>query len=147
MRDRAVAWISTTVLVLLGCGPAGVVRSASPSQQVPIDVELDVEFSLGRGEVARLTSTNVAMQFDRVSADSRCPTGVTCVWEGDATVWLRARIGEASRALELHTSQRFSTEASVEGLLVRLIKLAPRPDRSGPPDPTQYVVTLMVTRP
>ncbi|MGI0057365.1 MAG: hypothetical protein ACREAK_08340, partial [Nitrosarchaeum sp.] len=46
---------------------------------------LDVPFSLRIGESANMDST-LDFTFLNVTEDSRCPTDVTCIWEGSVSV-------------------------------------------------------------
>ena len=52
-----------------------------------------VEVELRAGASVRLESGEQMIVFEKVEGDSRCPKGVTCVWEGDAAV--RLSIGPA----------------------------------------------------
>lgn len=52
------------------------------------EVPLDTAFALKVGETTTIASTDLTVTLADV-ADSRCPHGVTCVWEGEARVTLR----------------------------------------------------------
>lgn len=43
---------------------------------------LGEEFSLRMGETAGIEGEELLIRFVEVTEDSRCPTGVVCVWEG-----------------------------------------------------------------
>jgi hypothetical protein len=101
-------------------------------------------FTLAPGETAQVEGTGFAVTFESVSADSRCPSDVTCVWEGDAVVLVSLRPATTSPR-ELHTSGRFATEAEVDGYRVRLVELAPVPRSGASPAPSAYRLTLVVT--
>jgi hypothetical protein len=102
----------------------------------------EVQVALGQSQrVGALT-----VRFDEVSADSRCPLGVQCVWEGDAVVLLTVTATARSGALELHTAGRFPREGTYEGYRVRLVSLEPQPRAGEPVRVDQYRATLMVTR-
>jgi len=45
-------------------------------------VDLGQEFSLHIGESASIKGEELKVEFLEISEDSRCPTGVVCVWEG-----------------------------------------------------------------
>jgi hypothetical protein len=81
--------------------------------------------------------------FVRVRDDSRCPTGVTCIWEGDAIVELRLQTsGGGSESLELHANPQFTRQATVHGITIALERLAPHPKPDEPVPPAAYVATL-----
>jgi hypothetical protein len=99
------------------------------------NVVLDEEFELAPGESARIGATNLTVVFDSVSADSRCPVDVVCIWEGDATVAVSVRQSSGEKAvLELHTSAGSAREKPYGGYMVRLVGLQPQP-RQGIPIP------------
>ena len=80
--------------------------------------------------------------------DSRCPIGVQCVWEGDATVILavsQAGTSDTTR-IELHTSTRFATRAAYKDLNIRLERVDPYPHKDMKIQLADYVATLAITR-
>jgi hypothetical protein len=114
----------------------------------PGSVALGERFELGAGESARIEGEDVAIELDRVVADSRCAVGVTCVWEGDAVVRVRLRVGsQPAVALELHTAARAgSAAAGAHGYRVRLVGLEPHPVEGRATPPEAYRAALEVTR-
>ena len=89
-----------------------------------------------------------AVQFLDVPEESRCPVGVQCVWEGDATVilaLLQAGTSDTTR-IELHTSRRFAKDGTYKDLKIRLDKLDPYPQKDMKPALADYVVTLTTSR-
>jgi hypothetical protein len=125
-----------TLLLLASCG-------TSPA--APRSVRLAEPFTLAPGETAQVEGAGLAVTFESVRADSRCPIDVTCVWEGDAVVLVSARPA-TSTPRELHTSGRFATEAEAGEYRVRLVTLAPAPRQGASPAPGDYRVTLVITR-
>ena len=47
-----------------------------------VKVHLDEEFSLKSGQTVVISGENLKIEFIEVTEDSRCPKGVTCIWEG-----------------------------------------------------------------
>jgi hypothetical protein len=102
------------------------------------------EVVLAPGESARFQG--LALTFDGVSGDSRCPIGVTCIWEGDAVVELTASAPPAAgQVLELHTAGQFPREGTHGGFRIALVSLTPHPRENQPVRPSQYRATLRVT--
>jgi hypothetical protein len=62
-----------------------------------------------------------------LTEDSRCPSGVSWVWAGDAVVPIAVvdSTGRTTR-LELHTNTSFDTAASVDDLSVHINELRTR---------------------
>lgn len=81
--------------------------------------------------------------FDGVSADSRCPKGVRCVWAGDATVrvWVQ-RGAEPKLQRELHTTPGATQAVRLLGHELRLLQLDPYPLAGQPTAAAAYRATL-----
>ena len=121
--------------------------SCATSPTTPRAVSLADRFTLAPGQTAQIEGAGLRVTFESVSADSRCPVDVTCVWEGDAVVVVSVRPAEAAPARhELHTAGRYPTEADAGDYRVRLVDLAPVPRSGASPAPADYRATLLVTR-
>lgn len=132
----------------LGCGsrvsaptaPGGDPDFSPTSQAAPVQATLRV------GEIYEAAGGKGRVTFTGVAADSRCPKGVTCVWEGDAAVDLRIQSGSAAAVtLQLHTNDRFDREAMAGGLRLRLESLDPYPDADRPIAAGDYRVVLSIS--
>jgi hypothetical protein len=113
---KARSLFSLAALGLTTCG-----LSTDPSQQVDGDIPLEV------GDEARIPGTVLRISFIQVNADSRCPSGAVCVWEGDAEVAIGLTAGSGpTQLVELHTTlDPRSVEFS--GVRVTLADLVPYP--------------------
>jgi hypothetical protein len=121
-------------LVCLGCG--GDARER-PGPVVPIGFP----FKLAPGQHTAIEGTELAVGFDGVIEDARCPADVVCVWEGTARLdaWLQE--GGGRREIVLQTSpSRFETDR----FTIEVRALEPFPHSNVPIDPRGYVVTLAV---
>jgi len=77
---------------------------------------------------AAVFEDGLTVTFERVVEDSRCPTTVQCVWEGNAEVALEVVMpGESAASLRLNTNPSFPTEASYHTYTVTLLGLEPYP--------------------
>jgi hypothetical protein len=102
------------------------------------------EFQLLVGQQVSIPAENLWLRFLGVDSDSRCPSDVTCVWEGDGAVLIEVAplVGDA-KTDTLHTT--LEPKAIELGLLeLALIRLDPYPSTQAPIEPDQYVVTLTV---
>ena len=105
-------------------------------------------FDLKFGQSADVAGTNLRLTFTRVAGDSRCPTDVVCVWEGDAEIAIRidrggTRVGNA----ELHTSPRTGGLRAVDldgQHVLHLESVAPATHSSRRIPDAEYVATLLV---
>jgi hypothetical protein len=120
--------------------------------------QLGEEFILALGDSIPLDGTPYSVEFEKVIADSRCRTGATCVWEGNARIQIRLRelathkppdgklpVEGIDLPVELNTSAKFPKEKNVFGLVVELRRLEPRPHV----DTTTkgYIATLVARKP
>lgn len=139
--------------VLCAAGLAACSRESTAPAQAPgppvaaasATVSLDQPFELGVGRSATVAGEGVTVRFEGVPSDSRCPTGVQCVWAGDALVHAVLSKDRKAFGAELHTTL---DPRSVDYLTynVALVSLAPYPSTSGSISQSQYRATFVVTR-
>jgi hypothetical protein len=106
-----------------------------------------VEHVLAIGESIALPEKALTVTFEAVVEDSRCPTGVECIWEGDAAV--RLRLDEREKAIAthvLHTSSRLQQVFEHGDVMVRLVNVAPHPPVDAPIRPQDYRITVTSSR-
>jgi hypothetical protein len=121
--------------------------SCSTSPTSPRAVNVGDRFTLAPGQTAQVEVTGLRVTFESVTADSRCPVDVTCVWEGDAVVVVSLRSASAGATQhDLHTAGRLPSEAQEGDYRVRLVDLAPVPRQGRPPGPGDYRATFVVAR-
>jgi len=69
--------------IVIGIAIPGVVLTASGhSLYSKLKVSLNEEFDLSIGQCISITGESLQVRFKDVIADSRCPRGVICIWEG-----------------------------------------------------------------
>lgn len=104
---------------------------ASPSTVVALKV----------GESAEVGDRVVT--FTAIREDSRCPSGVECVWAGDAAVELLVDAGGEPTVIVLHTTlEPRSTLAA--GLRLTLLRLEPQPLAGEQIPPGDYEASLQI---
>ena len=103
-------------------------------------------FSLGVGASSAVGDEGMVLGFEGILADSRCPTGVWCFWEGDAAAALWLDIPACPRQeFVLHTYYDYEQSIDLCLVVVHLLDVQPYPHIDGPPiDPLDYVVTVVV---
>jgi len=121
-----------TIIALSGCA-----HLATPSA-------LDREVVLAPGQTARIADASATLRFEGVERDSRCPADVVCITGGDALVRVTLDANSARATVELHTDN--PAPARHQGLTITLIDLSPYPFSSRPIGPSDYRVTLTVSR-
>ncbi len=137
--------IAGALLLAAGCTtPAqpGSSGGVIPSQQV----EPNRQFDLKAGQEARVQGTPIAVRFQSVSEDSRCPSDVVCVWAGNAVVRLSVTSTEASSIDTSLNTTLDPKNVTYSGYTFRLVDLKPVPKSGTRIVDADYVATLEVTR-
>lgn len=126
-----------------GAAPAPAASPGTPRSSAPLGKNFDARI----GERVDIAGESLAVTFEKVVEDSRCPTGTTCIWEGDAVVRLGLRGARAATGtLDLHAQMPSQREGAFQNYRVRIVQLVPWPkDGTGIPA-SQYVATLVVVR-
>jgi hypothetical protein len=124
------------LLALVSCGGDG------DSSKMPASSRLGQESLMGFGETIHVDM--LTLEFTTLVDDSRCPTSVVCVWEGNASILVTVTRGNATAVLELNTNSRLPTSAVFESYYIQLRKLDPYPATPSTPNPQRYTATLFV---
>lgn len=131
-------------LILFGLLSSTACGSTTEADYQPPAVRLDapVEVTLGVGESARVGSSDLFATFLGATEDSRCPTDVTCVWEGNAALEVRLTLGdEPAATLRINTAVA-PTSVDYDAVSFMIVRLVPDPDQAVPTQPADYRVTL-----
>ena len=120
---------SFALVTSLACGASTAVTSNAPSTT---EVVVDNEFALAPGQTASLATLGLAVRFDSVASDSRCPRNVTCIWAGNATVLVTLkRSGAGAYQAKLNSLSEPKSVKDGNDTLT-LVGLAPEPDTRHP---------------
>jgi len=130
--------ISSLLLTIL----AGSAQDARSNEKLP----LDKEFKIKVGQ--QVTIRKLTIKFSAVHNESRCPTGVQCIWEGNAAIAV-----EVSMKIKKPVQATLNTNTSVppnelryKGFKVRLVALNPYPRINQTIGEKEYEATLIVTK-
>jgi hypothetical protein len=137
-------WILTLLFLFVGLVTPNLIAAALTQG----DARLGKEFSIKAGQQLKIDGVDVQVKFVGVPQDSRCPTGVNCVWEGNAEVALNLSYDKCTSNLTLNTHKSPQTvqEEMAGGFRVKLIKLDPHPRADKKTSPADYVATLLITK-
>lgn len=105
-------------------------------------VPIDKEFVLAPGESSVVDE--ISVRFVGVVSDSRCPSDVNCVWQGDAQVQILVTTSRRTQEYELHTSDM--KPVAHDGFTIHLVQLQPYPISVQKIQSDEYRVTLKVTK-
>jgi len=111
--------------------------------QPAVIVEPGASFALAPGQTAEVQRADTRITFRQVREDSRCPTDVTCVWEGDAKVDVvisRTGVPDDAKLLSLKSP---NNEVRVGNLRIRFVGLTPVPRQSDAGAPRNYLAEFV----
>lgn len=109
--------------------------------------DIGKEFDLKIGEAAFLQSEDIQVTLIGVTEDSRCPSDATCVWEGQVTVTVDARVkDEFFGTLNLTSRAAHEDLASklLNGYGIRLLDVQPYPEMWKEITPSDYSASFIV---
>ena len=128
-------FVSFCVLAVTGCSEKSPVAPGPVSRQVV----------LAPGQTATIQEAAIAVRFEGVSGDSRCPADAVCVWGGDALVQIEVIPAPGQRhSYGLHTGDM--RPVVHDDLTIALVELSPYPFSARTISPAEYRATLRVTR-
>ena len=110
------------------------------------DVALGEPFDLKVGQAATVGGEGLAIGFERVVSDSRCPRGVQCIRAGEATIriWIE-KAPDARTTFEMSNPSR-SGDPSYGAYSIKLVRVTPYPEADRPQRLEDYSATLVVSR-
>lgn len=140
--SRVISACALTALLLISTASCQTTpTSATPNQDAVRQV------TLAPGESRRVDDFDITVTFEALVEDSRCPTGVSCITEGDAAVRVRVDSTKVpAGTYTLHTGARFDHEVVHGDVLIRLETVNPYPAADARPRPDDYRVTLSIRR-
>jgi len=145
---RSDAPLAMTVLRTLNGFPlSGVEVTSLPPEGEPLEFAVGEEIELKIGETAKVSEIGLELTFWNVVEDSRCPIGVTCIWEGRAVIQLRSRAeGEESQfQLTFQAGQADLATRILDLYRIELEAVTPIPDIAiGPIEAGDYRIKLRV---
>ena len=125
------------LLAALGCGGSDLEPST------PIDATVTLAYT------ETLTVANaggLALRFDAVTEDSRCPLNALCVSAGRAVVKVTVIGTAGAQAVEIASDPAAARAATAQGVRVEWQQLMPYPYAGQPTSAQDYRLTVRVVR-
>lgn len=100
-----------------------------PKEEI-VNINLNTEFQLKINQVAFLKSENIKIKFLNILEDSRCPSGVQCVWQGQARVQINIEKDNNNLGDFILTSLAGKENISIkdfDGYTIQLLEVMPHP--------------------
>lgn len=134
-------------LLAISAASLGHESFAQSSELTSVEANLDSEFVIQVNQSAEIKSEDITVTFLNVTADSRCPADVMCVWMGQADIELSIQKGDEESTVSLTIGGDSSPEESIFDMyLIQLIELAPYPYSTEVIQPDEYTATLKITK-
>ncbi|HEX7243012.1 MAG TPA: hypothetical protein VF263_22175 [Longimicrobiaceae bacterium] len=143
--------IALMCLALAACEGQGVVSPLEAAQEPALaasqrTVQLNQPFELRVGETVAVSGEPLTVKLESVPSDSRCPTGVNCVWAGNAVVRVTlSSPGVAPQTFELNTTLD-PKSATYGAYTIDFTALAPYPSSTNPIAQSKYRATFVVSK-
>ena len=103
IQTTSIALLTTSVLTACMTAPTLPAKPTPSIVNQPANATGTVTVTLAPGQNIFVKEHRLNLTFDKVLNDSRCPTGVQCIWAGNATVAVTA-MTTASRPQTLYLS-------------------------------------------
>jgi len=142
MRNLLAVPFAVVVVATAACSQSTDPTVGALPQQL---VSLDESVTLAVGEAAVVEGTSLTIRFVEVQEDSRCPTGVDCVWEGVAVTLLEVSDGTEQHTITLQARAGMRQSTGVAGYSLEIGSLAPFPKYLETIATGEYRLTLEVT--
>jgi hypothetical protein len=136
--------IGLLAITLVNLGQESFAQSSAP---MSIESNLDSEFALQVNQNAEIKSEDITVTFLNVTSDSRCPSDVTCIWQGQAGIEIGVQKGEVESTVSLSIGGDSSPEESIfDAYLIQLVDLSPYPISTKIIQPEDYTATIKITK-
>ena len=132
------AAVTILLLTLVACGGSG--SGDNPGDDYIDDPPLWNEYVIGYAETINLLE-GVSLEFTAVEQDTRCPTNVQCVDEGNAQILLTTFTPRGQGSVRLNTNNTLPINANFDLYGVELRNLDPKPTLN----PTTGMSTIPVS--
>lgn len=125
---------------LLGCADPDI-----PCQSFSLTEPTEISI----GERIQHCEEPVAVTFQQVTQDSRCPTNVSCVWQGIVEIELVIEVAEATESFLLSSYppyQNVPGQVDFKGYRINFLDAFPYPHSTQKIQPEDYQVILLLEK-
>ena len=108
------------------------------------------QFQLKVNQTTSLESDSIKVKFLNVTADSRCPSDVTCVWQGEIKIFVNIfknnqALGDFS--LTSRAGDKNLATQVFDGYSIQVVKVEPYPTSGKKISLSDYVATFVISKP
>jgi hypothetical protein len=127
---------------------AAILASCAQDPIISPKVSLNEQFTIKAGRQVVIKGEKLSVRFSSVQNESRCPTGVQCVWEGNAAISIevsKKRKKSAQAILNTNTAIQ-PNELAYKKYRIKLIGLNPYPKIDEKIEAKDYEAVMIVTK-
>jgi hypothetical protein len=143
LKVKFVGIIRKDIVIIPALWPLMELLEITPIGTVPQLVKLNQPFKLQVTKSALEPTSGVQLTFKSVLGDSRCPTGVVCVWQGEAVVEVNIKVNGKDYG-DFKMSTYNATLIDLGNYYVQFRNLYPYPAINIRIDPSQYVGEFVI---
>jgi len=136
MKNKFLYTIGLLFILFAGSGCEEVIIEQPFTVGSKYTFRIDKEYTTGDGGIT-LKITNVS--------DSRCPSGVVCVWQGEILVKGELTENDSKSNFEIH-SVLTNQQIQPEGYTIQIIDAKPYPRYGLETQPEDLRITLLITK-
>ncbi|HEX9886089.1 MAG TPA: hypothetical protein VGA70_06355 [Longimicrobiales bacterium] len=125
----------------MGCGGGAGPTETETSAALTAESGIELRF----GETLAVEGTVLRISFTDVLGDSRCPSDVTCVWAGNASVQVGISAGSGPTFPLVLNSTLEPRHADWNGVRVTLLEVLPEPLSTEVLIPQDYSIRVRLT--
>lgn len=137
------------IVFISGCEEASEIPTSTNGTHTFVPAELGKQFQLKVSQTALISGEGIEIKFLKVTEDSRCPSDVVCIWAGQVAVMVNVRNDNQNFGDLTLINSAGNKELAVknfDGFHLELIEVKPYPISTSKIDPSDYVITLIVTK-
>ena len=108
------------------------------------DLKVDKNIILDNGKCLKIIDKEYEICLNSIN-DSRCPSNVVCVWEGDAVAEFNFKSNTENKFFTLHTNDNFQQDTIINNLKIKLLNVFPYPDFNNPTKQSDYSAELSIS--
>ena len=127
---------------------AAILASCAQDPIISPKVSLNEQFTIKAGRQVVIKGEKLSVRFSSVQNESRCPTGVQCVWEGNAAISIevsKKRKKSAQAILNTNTAIQ-PNELAYKKYRIKLLGLNPYPRIDEKIEAIDYEAVMIVTK-
>jgi hypothetical protein len=145
MRNKVFIIVAIFTLVICLVGIAGCSRDDDDVNKIRAEVGAFV--NIPNGETALISAEKLYIKFDSVISDSRCPTGVTCIWAGEATAKVQMKLnGQISEIVLTDNGGKDGMSQTTFNTYKLTFQIKPYPVAGVTPTSSDYVLSIKIDK-